>query len=541
MYGQLAAIAKEFNFPSTAGVCLYLHVSEPGVNISPRISDDAWQLLWNSYFSDDSGATTATPLGLPICGQVDFDVDVRKARWYESWLAGQEHRISLDESIPPSVAQTMSRWYQEHREVPQDTSESLLNDNMTIASAAPVRSKPIPRPLTLSTRSDGLKSLAKYKLVGNSRETDAVDAAALAPKRAISRLSPVVQVDEPASNQKDIDALVRNWRASTPMAPVIPRTGPAGESVPDTYDLPFSDIDMDDFQFSLSSAGPPSRWPTSAELDDPLYSVGLDRRMVGSVVLTPSVATSFGPNDSLATPTFSNASRFPSPDIAARMIEDSPATPSTATSWGAPLSWPTTPASVDRVASPDMAARAFISVPNTPTTATSWGAPSVWPTTPASVYRLDTPDIGRRAFGSTPPTPSTATSWGAPEFWPPSPVEEFRPTTPDIASRVHGDELRAYRFVWPFLNTNEPRPYQLVWPFLEVNPAIPTSGAVAPSSQSEISPSTSLVWPYFTARPLSLKDLHLSAVYPTSSSQSESDTFPHFPANTTTNSHSGLR
>lgn len=552
MYGQLAAIAKEFNFPSTAGVCLYLHVSEPGVNIAPRISDDAWQLLWNSYFNPDDSNSPTTPSGLPICGQIEFDVDVRKARWYESWLTGQEIRISLDESIPPSVAQTMSRWYQEHREVVHDTSDSLLNDNAATTFTAPVRSKPIPRPLTLSTRSDGLKSLAKYKVVGNSRETDAIEP--VAAKRAPSRLSPVVQVDEPASNQKDIDALVRNWRATTPMAPVIPRTGPAGESIPDTYDLPFSDIDMDDFQFSVSSAGPPSRWLASVELDDPLHSVGLDRRMLGSVVLTPSVATSFGPDDSFPTPTFSNASRFPSPDLAARMIEDSPATPTTATSWGAPLSWPATPASADRLASPDMAARAFISVPNTPTTATSWGAPSVWPETPASVYYPVTPDLGRRAFGSTPPTPTTATSWGAPEFWPPSPIEDIRPSTPDIAARAHdeeiedlgayrfvwpffdGDEAQPYKFVWPFLEGDETQPYNLVWPFFEGDETQPynfvwpflnhevntisENGAVPSSSSlSEISP-FSLVWPYFAA-PSTAKDLHLSALYP-SISASES-------------------
>ncbi|KIM29550.1 hypothetical protein M408DRAFT_328794 [Serendipita vermifera MAFF 305830] len=571
IYGQLAAIAKEFNFPSTAGVCLYLHVSEPGVNIAPRISDDAWQLLWNSYFSSDDSNSPVVPSGLPICGQIEFDVDVRKGRWYESWLSGQEHRITLEEAIPPSVAQTMTRWYQEHREAAShDASESLINDNATTAytAAAPVRSKPIPRPLTLSTRSDGLKSLAKYKLVGNSsREPDGIAESMAVPsnKRAPSRLSPVVQVEESASNQKDIDTLVRNWRATTPMAPAIPRTGPAGESIPDTYDLPFSDIDMDDFQFSVSSPGPSSyHWLPSAELDGPLYSVGLDRRMLGSVVLTPSVATSFGPDDSFPTPTFSNASRFPSPDIAARMIEDSPATPSTATTWGAPLSWPTTAASFARLQSPDMAARGFTSVPNTPSTATSWGAPLEWPASPASVYRANSPDIGRRAFGSTPPTPSTATSWGAPEVWPPSPIEATRPSTPDIAARTHSDEVErsqvyrlvwpffdgnapaeTYQFVWPYLNheaqpfqfvwpylsreaqvyrlvwpylNHEEQPYPLVWPFLsqQMNPA---SGTM-PSSQREISPSK-MVWPYFTpqasAAAAPLRDLRFSAVHPSTS------------------------
>jgi hypothetical protein len=528
MYAQLTAIAKEFNFPSTAGVCLYLHVSEPGVNISPRISDDAWQILWNPYFNPDDNASV-TPSGLPICGQIEFGVDVRKAKWYEYWVTGQERRVSLDASIPPSVAQTMSRWYQEHREATQEASEILLNDNATI-STIQLRNKPVPRPLTLSTRGDGLsRSLAKYRLV-NPRDPDATES--VGSKRAPNRLSPVLQVDEPAGvNQKDLDTLVREWRATTPMAPAIPRPGPAGESVPDTYDdLPVTEIDIDDYQWSISSAGPPSRWPTSAELEPRLQSVGLDRRMLGSVILTPSVATSFGPEDSLVTQTLSNASRFPSPDIAARMIEDSATTPSTATSWGAPLSWPVTPASVTRIPSPDMAARTFISVPNTPMTATSWGAPSVWPATPASVYQPRSPDIGLRAFGSTPPTPSTATSWGAPEFWPPSPLEESRPSTPDIAARLHGDEIeetQAYAFVWPFFDSNATPPYQFVWPFLSdgVTPILSTADVRSripqpqmhplPSSRSEVSPST-LVWPYFTgpSQMAPLGDLRLSVDCP---------------------------
>jgi hypothetical protein len=38
MYGQLTAIAREFNFPSPVGLCLYLHVTEQGISIARRIS-----------------------------------------------------------------------------------------------------------------------------------------------------------------------------------------------------------------------------------------------------------------------------------------------------------------------------------------------------------------------------------------------------------------------------------------------------------------------------------------------------------------------
>ena len=46
MFGQLNAIAREYNFPSTVGLCLYLHINENGITMSPRISDDSWQYLF---------------------------------------------------------------------------------------------------------------------------------------------------------------------------------------------------------------------------------------------------------------------------------------------------------------------------------------------------------------------------------------------------------------------------------------------------------------------------------------------------------------
>ncbi|PVF96333.1 hypothetical protein CPB86DRAFT_515169 [Serendipita vermifera] len=513
MYAQLAAIAREFSLPSTSGVCLYFRSSEPQFEISPRISDEAWPLLWGAHFGqDESNMQSASRL--PICGQIEFDVDVRKARWYEAWASGHERHISLDASIPPSIAQTMTRWYNEHREKehsPEET-ESIQHETVSVNHT---RTKSVPRPLTLANNNENLgRPLPKYKAF-NPRDADTTDS--VSNRRAARRLSPVIQVDESAAaEQKDVDALVRNWRASTPMAPIIPRTEKQGDAESTPVDSRyFSDIDLDDYQWSVSSAGPPSQWLASPFYDEPLRSVNLEGRMEGSVGLTSSVATSFGPDDSFPTPTFSNVSRYRSPDIAGRLMEDAPPTPTTVTSWGAPLSWPTTPASPVRIRTPGVASRGVTSVPPTPLTATSWGAPSVCPDSPAVEVRPTTPDIGLRGHGSVPVTPTTATSWGAPEVWPPSPTQEERPATPDLAERMCDDGMEssspwglvwpfiededAYDLVWPFWEPEQTEPakpaspYQLVWPFIEDEDAY---DLVWPFWEPEKAEPYSLVWPY---------------------------------------------
>jgi len=72
MIAQLAAIAREFNFPSTSGLCLYLRHVEDGLTLKPRISDDSWPSIW-SYLSDPSGGPDE-PRSL-ISGKVEFDID----------------------------------------------------------------------------------------------------------------------------------------------------------------------------------------------------------------------------------------------------------------------------------------------------------------------------------------------------------------------------------------------------------------------------------------------------------------------------------
>ena len=120
-------------------------------------------------------------------------------------------------------------------------------------------------------------------------------------------------------------------------------------------------------------------------------------------------------------------------------------------------------------------------------TATSWGAPEHWPTTPFESFRAHTPDIASREQHSRPATPSTATSWGAPEHWPPSPTEHTRPHTPDYAQRVHDEDhpalfnhAKPWAHVWPFpdihkeqqraLLESKHESFRFVWPFIGNGP-----------------------------------------------------------------------
>lgn len=518
MYAQLTAIAKEFNLPSTSGICIYLHISKPDLNMSPRISDDTWQLLWSSYLNAEDYITPDIS-GLPICGKIEFDIDIRKARWYESWLNRQERQVAYDTSIPASIAQTMPRWYNDHRETNPDEADAVATENVSI-SVPPnqQRAKPVPRPLTLSNTNGASSNriLQKYRAM-NSHDGEgyATESIASGSKRARRQLSPVVQMEESTTaKQADLFTLVRNWRAATPMAPVIPRTKsvPGESQDPDTLDShALSEIDMNEFQWSVSSPGPNSPLQFSPQYGAPLPSVNIEGRLAGSVVLTPSVATSFGPDDSYYSP-MPTTTRPPSPDIACRMIEDSPYTPTTATSWGAPLSYPSTPASIFRSLSPDIAARHSFSRPATPSTVTSWGAPSIWEETPDSLfYRAPSPDLGLRGMESVPLTPSTATSWGPPEVWPSSPVEEFRVSTPDISSRAFEDGIernQPYQFVWPFFPDMEDRSDAPTSSQNEVVDhdegqiiEVPTPAREVHTPASEESPIT-VVWTFFNTSPL---------------------------------------
>lgn len=521
MYGQLTAIAREFNFPSTAGVCLYLHHVDNGVSYTPRISDEVWAQLWPAMV-DGSGQETAKS---PISGRIEFDIDTQVARWYAAWLGTAQRPTAAPVAHP----------FGEHVRGASQT---------TFATAEEEQSQEIEVP-TLRQRPSYIRNVPKKLSLVNRMETRSPNpkpAPAPTEQASSKTLSPITQVEEPitARHDRDLQNRVQSWRASARLSPTpLAATGqislePANmpnsvllEDVFNINGLPNEDepLRLEDFQWSISSRGPPSDDMGSIASPSYLPSVHLDRRAEGSVCLTPSVCTSFGPSDYTLSPLSEPRFRLPSPDIAFRMYEDMPATPTTATSWGpaspsasfdwfasvdsdavsvdlggrlmlsppltattatswGPGSWPPSPVQLfSRPPSVDLGARAMSSRPATPSTATSWGAPESWPASPVYASRPPSVDLGARGQFSCPPTPSTATSWGAPLEFPPSPPAYSRVATPDPTGRYFDPEvaldLDALRRQWEDNEEEETgsvysdyeedvpveRPWQHVWPY----------------------------------------------------------------------------
>ncbi|KAF4602003.1 hypothetical protein EYR40_005204 [Pleurotus pulmonarius] len=411
MYGQLAAIAREFNFPSTSGLCIYYHFSDNGLTSTPRVSDESWQFIWSHVFDERSVVSPPRP---PITGKIEFDIDTRQARWYSAWL-GTSRRDPLERmSVTPSVIHSIDHARLESKTTFQDDAEDM--------NETPQRPKGrhVPRKLSLVDRYESM----------SARSTPASGALLSPPVAAPGaphHLSPIPQADEPLTAKLDLEKKVTSWRNSATLRPSslalkgqtslepanMPNTLPI-DNPPSTED----DMNLEDFHWSVSSQGPPDYDDDTISSVSRLPSVHLAHRAEGSVCLTPSVCTSFGPSDydSVYSPV-SNMDRLPSPDIARRMLDDCPPTPSTATSWGAPLSYPPSPASEHSRLSLDIAHRAVFSRPITPATATSWGAPS-WPVSPVYSSRPPSVHMDRRGLASRPLSPIDHESAPWPFVWP---------------------------------------------------------------------------------------------------------------------------
>ncbi|KAH8118557.1 hypothetical protein DFH11DRAFT_1797442 [Phellopilus nigrolimitatus] len=506
--GQLSAIAREFSFPSTTGIVVYLQMTDSGVQYTPRVSDESWPILWGSAF--DEKQMMHAMGGLPISGRIEFDLDLRKARWFDMWVTTCRRELDNGLYAPTSAlkhAREESRTTFTTAFTHEAPEESTADDiSVTIQQKVPIIRR-VPRKLSLLDRVD----MSPLRPISRPLSQKAISSPRDDGPRII--LSPVAQAsvrtddDEPQTAIQRVERKVESWRASSTFAksPFVSTTGQTAldpTNMPNN--LPLVDADanadgaqpfnLDDFTWSISSAGPRS---ADFELDSALYSdwdrvpsVHLDRRLEGSVCLTPTTVTSFGPPEyDIDSPVASLISRLPSPDIAARNIDDAPLTPSTATSWGPPSEWPSSPASSYRAPSVDIAARQLDSRPATPRTATSWGAPSEWPDSPVMISRPPSVDLAARQMGSRPVTPSTATSWGAPVEWLPSPATPFFVHTPGVGQMYFDNEdeeeallrpgrvLRSYgagddepwKHVWPYNGaaeeTPKPSPWRHVWPY----------------------------------------------------------------------------
>ncbi|KAL1739658.1 hypothetical protein HDZ31DRAFT_9595, partial [Schizophyllum fasciatum] len=484
IFGQLSAIAREFNFPSTAGLCLYLHIHEHGITMAPRVSDDAWPLVWAHAF--DAPAHSAGRL--PIAGKVEFDIDFAHARWFRLWLTGGAHReqeIPFMMDMPPSTIEgPASPPKREHRHDRHESRTTSVGDQHSLAptlSQAPALAQ-APAPGTLSKRVSHiprkLSLVDRYDFPTSQPQSRTPSRPTLSPTR---ELSPIMQEEEP---QSALERKVRKWRART--SAVLPsplgggddddaiaedapaREARAAEEAADDADA-VSELNLADYAWSVSSRGPADydqEMPLSGARRAP--SVHIAARAQGSVALTPTTATSWGALDlpSPAPP----RSRAATPDIAMRHVDDAPPTPATATSWGAPAAWPASPAP-QHAPSVDLAHRVMGSRPCTPATATSWG-PGSYPASPAAAACPRSPSIHLALRGecSRPVTPRTATSWGAPSEWPASPPAcAARVDTPDAAQVAFDfDGERGARRAprsFPHCDAFETTPWNHVWPY----------------------------------------------------------------------------
>ncbi|KAG8911622.1 hypothetical protein FRC00_006152, partial [Tulasnella sp. 408] len=476
-FAQLTAIAREFDLPSTIGVCIYLQIVEGPQSFAPRMSDESWQILWSPYLSPSDDNQPPSPThGFPIAGRIEFDIDMAKAKWYTGWVNGTLRQVS--HKGESSLDSTDLDRAKSAKDQDGEASESTRAGDAppprprgTSSVASGSTTQRAPRRLSLLDRrrselpaisapSGVPPRLAHYALENSSTSSHHTQEETRRPakdKKLFSHLSPIPQADTPPASsllQKDVNALVHEWRkssASVPTAvlatsPAQPNTPPApterelaGTSQETTVAEDAeaqTSIDLADFDWSISSRGPRTPYtpadgtPVTAKI---ARSIHLAERNYGSVILTPSTQTSWGPGVSPAAFTpVSNASRHPSPDIAARMIEDSPCTPTTATSWGPSSSrWADSPVSqIIRLPSPDIAARMVEDAPCTPSTATTWGPPLSFPPTPAhynvngDFYRLPSPDLGQRSFDESKPRATDSEEKPSKLGWP-----YFKPRT----------------------------------------------------------------------------------------------------------------
>ena len=509
MYAQLGAIAREFNFPSTTGICIYMHVNESGSLLAPRISEESWNILWGHLFEPNAPSPTS---GIPICGRIEFDigrfrngfpspvladtqfVDVVKARWYPSWISVSRRETASLASLSPTHVASMHQ----RQESKTTANEDVQEQSQTITVTKKMTGY-TPKRLSLPERFDLATSPPPTALTVPTPVPVTTSVPIPEPHPSSSRLakaralSPIVQEEEPLkSHREEIDTRVKTWRASaTFKTNLLASTGQVSldpANMPNTFPLDDpvdeddevrSEINPEDYSWSITSAGPPSVLDSPAPSSYRLPSVHMDRRAIGSVPLTPETCTSWGPEDYDPLSPVTSEFRLPSPDLGQRYLEYCPMTPTTATSWGPPSEYPPSPDPESqsiyyRAPSLDLGQRIGWSRPVTPSTATSWGPPSEYPPSPPlesqwAYYRTPSVDLGRRAEGSRPVTPSTATSWGPPEEWPPTPTTVSRVDTPDAAQQRFSFTEEVGGLASRPTNLQEQHaPWKYVWPYLRL-------------------------------------------------------------------------
>ncbi|KAF8812476.1 hypothetical protein BYT27DRAFT_7182923 [Phlegmacium glaucopus] len=485
MTTQLAAIAREFNFPSTSGICLYLHHVEDGLTLKPRISDDSWPSIW-SYLSDPlGGPNERRPL---ISGKVEFDIDLRLARWYASWLSSIHRELS---DYPahnfPSTGPLLTHSRGESQAtLPEGRPFEFDAAEHSLTQPSEKNRRHVPRTLSLAERFD---------LVPVRPDVKPSSRLALSPPDVQSTgsqvLSTIVQEEDPEISRDTLDSRVKSWRDSALLIPsplaAAGQTSLDPENLPNDMainnELPLASVElkMEDFTWSISSAGPKSCNSPSSVSEAHVPSVHLASRIAGTVCSTPSVCTSFGPDSSESISPMSW--HAPSVHMASRLAGSVCTSVSICTSFGPEDDAPFSPfLDIFRVSTPDLAHRFYESVPSTPQTATTWGAPLSYPPSPRCLSPSPSLDLGERSmsveFEMPLPSflshdPSDTAVW--PYVWPYINEYSTKSRVPAVVSHDVGTINSTSNY--PYLNIYNP-----IYPHLVIYPTIP--GAMTINSQS---------------------------------------------------------
>lgn len=412
---------------------------------TPRISDDSWQTLW-AYLSEPPPPNERRAL---IAGKVEFDIDLRLARWYSVWVSSLHREISdYAGHYYPSTAPSLIHYRADSRATVAD--RRSYDDDMgeTVQQQSAPITRHVPRKLSLVERFDVSSSRPDIKHTPRTVDTP--------PEKIPSGsqiLSTIIQEDEPKTAKQDLTIRVKSWREGAVVTPT--HLASSGQTSLDPANLPNHmsletlvssptvdevELKLEDYTWSVSSVGPPSFGDISPLPSSRPPSVHLANRLEGSVCSTPSAYTSCGPlNDEiywLASPSALSV------HLANRLEGSVCSTPSVCTSFGPSndeIHWPPSP--ISRIPSPDIAQRMYEVIPETPTTATSWGALVSYPPSPRCASPNPSLDLGER---------STSLEFGPPKVYPRSGA-----TSDSLDGLKTGLDIWAgkpWSHVWPYNN-----------------------------------------------------------------------------------------
>lgn len=104
---QVALIARDYGLPSVAGLCVYVDIgygtASDDVVRTVRVTEEAWATLWRPYLNAEAvtlqlrasfrlltltcGSASADHHTVAIAGRIEFDIDLRRARWFCEWCS----------------------------------------------------------------------------------------------------------------------------------------------------------------------------------------------------------------------------------------------------------------------------------------------------------------------------------------------------------------------------------------------------------------------------------------------------------------------